>query len=80
MPERFQLNVFEAETAKLMRNAFEEAWPRVALVEGDIEMIRKLLASAIIDLVNEGIADLTQIVNGAVWVIEVAHSAERAVE
>jgi hypothetical protein len=80
MPEPFEWNVFSAETSKLMKDAFEEAWRRVALVEGSRELTRKLLASAIIDLVNEGVMDRKKIVDGVLSVIELARNTNRAAE
>jgi hypothetical protein len=49
MPQRFESYVFSPRANKLVREAFEAAWPKAALLERDRELTRQLLASAIID-------------------------------
>jgi hypothetical protein len=65
MPERFGAN-------KLMKEAFEVAWRKARLVEHDNELIRYLLASAIIDQVNTGGEDPDQIAAAALATLAAA--------
>jgi hypothetical protein len=49
-----------------MKDAFEAALPKVKIIERDIQLTRKLLASAILDQVNAGNRDCESIVASAV--------------
>jgi len=69
MPERFES--YSPEETVLMKSAFDEAWPSI----GDRSMLgRKLLASAIIDLVNEGLRNREEIVAMAIATFASARS------
>jgi hypothetical protein len=74
MPERFESEVYEPETTKLMRDAFAEARLRVKAVENDSALTYKLLASAIVDQVNAGVRDRDTIVARAVATLTVARN------
>jgi hypothetical protein len=71
MPHRFESHVFSPRANKLMREAFEAAWPKAALLERDRET-RQLLASAIIDRVIAGVEDPDQIAAAALATLAVA--------
>jgi hypothetical protein len=72
MPERFEADVFSPGANKLMKEAFEAAWPKAHLIEYDPALTRQLLASAIIDQVNAGAQDHDQIVRAALAALAVA--------
>jgi hypothetical protein len=72
MPQRFESNIFSPEANKLMREAFEAAWLKATLIEGDRELTRQLLASAIIDHVVAGAQDRDQIGAAALATLAVA--------
>ncbi len=77
MPQRFESQVYTAETSRLMKDAFEAALQKVKLVENNPQLTHQLLASAIIDQVNAGVRDLQTIVAGAVATMAVARNAAR---
>jgi hypothetical protein len=72
MPERFDSDIFFPCANKLMKEAFEAAWRKARLVEHDNELMRYLLASAIIDQVNAGAEDPDQIAAAALATLAVA--------
>jgi hypothetical protein len=72
MPQRFESNIFSPEANKLMRDAFDHAWRNASLVQGDRELTRQLLASAIIDQVVAGARDRDQIAVAALAMLAVA--------
>jgi hypothetical protein len=80
MPERFDSDVYPPEVAKLMKEAFEAAWPKAAMIGRNRELTRQLLASAIIDQVNAGVQDQDRIVAGAIAAMAVARNVSRSVE
>jgi hypothetical protein len=47
MPQRFESKVFSPDANRLMKEAFEAAWLKATLIDGNWEMMRRLLASAI---------------------------------
>jgi hypothetical protein len=69
MPERFESNIFSPSANKLMKEAFEVAWLKARLIDGNREMTRQLLASAIIDQVVAGAIDRDQIAAAALAVL-----------
>jgi hypothetical protein len=75
MPQRFESNVFSPYANKLMKDAFEAAWLKATLIDGNREITRRLLASAIIDQVNAGAEDCNQIVSVALAALAVAGNA-----
>ena len=74
MPERFESQAYRPEITKLMKEAFEEAWSKIKWDEKDVELTRKLVASAILDQVNAGVQDHDRIVAGAVATLAVARN------
>jgi hypothetical protein len=74
MPERFESQVYKPETTRLMKDAFDEAWPKIRIVENDKELTSGLLASAILDQVNEGTDDRETIAACAVATLAVARN------
>ena len=74
MPERFESQAYRPEITKLMKEAFEEAWSKIKWDEKDVELTRKLVASAILDQVNAGVQDQDRIVAGAVATLAVARN------
>jgi hypothetical protein len=72
MPQRFESNIFSPDANKLMREAFEAAWLKATFIEGDRELTRQLLASAIIDHVVAGAQDRDQIAAAALATLAVA--------
>jgi hypothetical protein len=54
MPERFESNVFDPAATALMKSALEAAFLKCKPSRADENQTRTLLASAIIDLVNDG--------------------------
>jgi hypothetical protein len=77
MPERFESQAYAPETTKLMKDAFDEAWRKVGHEEKDIELTRKLLASAILDQVNAGAGDREKIAAAAIATLAVARNVSR---
>jgi hypothetical protein len=77
MPERFESQAYAPETTKLMKDAFDEAWRKVGHEEKDIELTRKLLASAILDQVNAGAGDRGKIAAAAIATLAVARNVSR---
>jgi hypothetical protein len=78
LPERFESRVYAAETTKLMKDAFEAAWPTIKLVESDVELTRQLLASSIIDQVDCGASDHDTIVSVAIAALAIVRDAPRS--
>jgi hypothetical protein len=77
MPHRFESNIFSPGANKLMQEAFEAAWMRAPLVDGNREATRQLLASAIIDQVNAGALDPERIAAAALAALAVAKNIEQ---
>jgi hypothetical protein len=77
MPQRFEAQVYTAETTRLMKDAFEAARHKIKLVDNDLALTHQLLASAIIDQVNAGVRDVDAIANGAIATMAVARNATR---
>jgi hypothetical protein len=74
MPQRFEANIFSPGAAKIMQEAFEAAWAKATTIDGNREMTRQLLASAIIDQVNGGAEDREQIAANALAALAVARN------
>ena len=74
MPERFESQAYRPEVTKLMKEAFEEAWSKIKRDEKDVELTRKLVASAILDQVNAGVQDRDRIVARTVATLAVARN------
>jgi hypothetical protein len=77
MPERFESQAYAPETTRLMKDALDEAWRKVEHGEKDVELARKLLASAILDLVNAGASDREKIAAAAIATLAVARNVSR---
>jgi hypothetical protein len=77
MPERFEGQAYGPETTSLMKDAFDEAWPKIRRLGNDAELTRKLLASAILDQVNAGVLDRERITAAAVATLVVARNVSR---
>jgi hypothetical protein len=77
MQERFESPVYKPETTKLMKDAFDEVWPKIKIIENDRELTRGLLASAILDQVHAGADDLETIAARAVATLAVARNVSR---
>ena len=77
MPERFESGVYSPEDAKLLKDAFDEAWPRVEPVGKDRELARQLLATAVIDQVESGVRDRDEIVEVAIAMLAAAGRAAK---
>jgi hypothetical protein len=75
LPERFESKVYPPELAKLMKDAFAAAWPKVGLIGKNRELTRQLLASAIIDQVDAGERNPIEIAAAAVVVLASAGKA-----
>jgi hypothetical protein len=73
MPERFEASTYDPETVKLMNGAFDEAWLKVKGRE-DAEVVRKLLASSIVDQVNAGVRIHGTIVAAALAALSIPKS------
>jgi len=74
MPERFEAQVYQPETTKLMRVAFDAAWLSADTIENNATLTRKLLASAIVDEINAGVRDCETIVARALATLTVARN------
>ncbi len=74
MPERFEAQVYQPETTKLMKEAFDEAWLSVKPIDHDSALTSKLLASAIVDQINAGVRDRETIVARALATVTVARN------
>jgi hypothetical protein len=74
MPERFESNVFDPATTALMKSALEAALLKCKPSRADEDQTRTLLASAIIDLVNDGEWRLDRIVEKALAAYAVAQN------
>ena len=79
MPELSDPNVYTTDTTKLMKDAFNEAWFRVKLVDQSRERTRRLLARAIIDEINAGIRDRDKIIADAVATVALTRNVPRVV-
>jgi hypothetical protein len=77
MPERFYSHVYDAETTKLMREAFEEASRKATNVDPNSKLTRQLLASAVIDQINAGARDRDKIAAFAVAAVAAARNLSR---
>jgi hypothetical protein len=76
MPDRFESSIFSAELTDLMKDAFNEAWSQADLIDRDRELMRHMLATAIIDEVKAGIRDRDEIVAAVVSVVAAARGAK----
>jgi hypothetical protein len=76
MPDRFESNVFSAELTALMTDAFNQAWSQAELIDRDEGLMRRMLATAIIDEVKAGIRDRDEIVAAVVSVVAAARGAK----
>jgi hypothetical protein len=77
MPERFHSHVYDSETTKLMREAFEEASRKATNVDPNSKQTRQLLASAVIDQINAGARDRDKIAAFAVAAVAAARNLSR---
>jgi hypothetical protein len=77
MPERFESPVYKPETTKLMKDAFDEVWPKIKIIENDRELTRGLSASAFLDQVHAGADNLKTIAACAVATLAVARNVSR---
>ena len=68
MPERFGSHVYPVEVTKLMKDAFDAAWPNLSQAWNQ-ELARQLLASAIIDQIDAGSRNQDEIVTAAIAVL-----------
>jgi hypothetical protein len=65
MPARFDSGVFDPELAKLMKEAFADAWAKVHVAPEDSEAASHHIAGAIVEMVNGGTRDASQLTAGA---------------
>jgi hypothetical protein len=65
MPERFDSGVFGPELAKLMKDAFRDAWAKVHVAREDREAASHHIAGAIVEKVSAGVRDSDQLTAGA---------------
>jgi hypothetical protein len=65
MPELFESNAFDPATTAIMRSALEVALLKCRPSRADEERAQRVLASAIVDLVNDGEWKLGDIVDKA---------------
>jgi hypothetical protein len=65
MPKRFDSGVFEPELAKLMKDAFADAWAKVHVAPEDSEAASHHIAGAIVEMVSAGTRDAKQLTAGA---------------
>lgn len=72
MPEQFEAPTYGPELARLMRDAFDEAWLKFADDVRDAHEARNLLASAIIDGVDAGVRDRDDLAARAVATLATA--------
>ncbi len=79
MPERFESQAYAPETTKLMKRkpSTRRGWRKVGRGEKNIEVTRKLLASAILDQVNAGAGDREKIAAAAIATLAVARNVSR---
>jgi hypothetical protein len=61
MPKRFDSGVFGPELARLMKEAFADAWAKVHITPEDSAAARHHLAGAIVEMVGAGIRDGEQL-------------------
>jgi hypothetical protein len=79
MPERFDSGIYVPQTSALMKGALDSAWTQVQPDSRDEELVRLLLASAIIDLVDVGVIDQGTLVEGALKALRAANRMTRGV-
>jgi hypothetical protein len=79
MPERFDSGIYEPQTSALMKGALDSAWTQVRRNSRDAELIRLLLAGAIIDLVDAGVDDHQMLVEGALKALDAAKKVTHGV-
>jgi hypothetical protein len=80
MPSRLGSQIYQPEVIRLMKDAFDTAWPMVKAAGEDAELTRYLLASAIIDQVNAGVDDSETIAARAVATLAVARNVSHTGE
>jgi hypothetical protein len=72
MPGRFDSGIYEPQTSTIMKSELDSAWTQAQPDSRDAELIRVLLAGAIIDLVDAGIVDHELLVDGALKALDAA--------
>jgi len=72
MSKRFDSGVFGPELAKLMKEAFENAWAKVDVALGDSEAASHHIAGAIVEMVGAGTRDSKQLTAGALVALAAA--------
>jgi hypothetical protein len=65
MPELFESGAYDPELIRLMKAAFVLAWGKLEDRQRDPELTRLLIASSIIDQVDEGVRDYERLATGA---------------
>jgi hypothetical protein len=78
MPELFESNVFDPATTAVMRSALETAMIKCKPSRADYEQAQHLIASAIIDIVNDGEWRRDKIIDQALALYAVALNIERS--
>jgi hypothetical protein len=78
MPEPFESNVFDSARTSLMKSALEVAMLKCKPSRADENQTRTLLASAIIDLVNDGEWRVDRIVDKALAAYAVAQNISQS--
>jgi hypothetical protein len=71
--------IYGPQTSALMKSALDSAWTEVQPDLRDAELVRLLLASAIIDLVDAGVDDHGTWVEGALEALAAAKRATHGV-
>jgi hypothetical protein len=79
IPDRFDSGIYVPQTSALMKGALDSAWTQVQPDSRDAELVRLLLASAIIDLVDAGVIDHGTLVEGALKALHAANRMTRGV-
>jgi hypothetical protein len=79
MPERFDSGIYEPQMAAIMKSALDSAWTQVQPDSREAELIRLIMAGAIIDLVDAGIIAREALVEGALKALDSAKRATRDV-
>jgi hypothetical protein len=72
MPSRFTSGAYEPEIVKLMSEAFDSAWARFTPRPSNEDLAKKLLAGAVIELVEGGVRDPEALVRRASMALQAA--------
>lgn len=72
MPSHLTRGVYEPETLKVMVDAFDQAWKEFRRTPRNAELVRNLMACAIVEAVDAGAVESTILVDKALEAVKAA--------